>query len=399
MQTTHPETVGLSHHRLKRIDARMKRLIDEQTTAGIITLIARRGEVAHFATFGRRDIAAGQPMTPDTIFRIYSMTKPITSLAVLMLYEQGHFQLTDPVAAFIPAFNKVRVFGGYEVAGFRLDPPQRPITIRDLLTHTAGLSYGLFDDSPIDAMYRTNRVLEADIDLATMIERLVKLPLIHQPGTVWRYSVATDVLSRLVEVISGQSFDRFLAAHIFEPLEMSDTAFRVPEAKKERLATLYGQGEDGGLRPIPPFGLSHYGPTQKLFSGGGGLVSTAADYLRFTQLMLNNGTLNGLRLVSRKSIELMTTNHLLPALLPFKVGDNFLPGCGFGLGVRVLMDLGQSQLLGSVGEYGWTGAASTYFWIDPQEDFIGIFLTQLMPSNNHPLARMFKTLAYQAIVD
>ena len=399
MKTITPNKVGFSKKRLKHINPVMQRHIDEGRTAGIITLVARRGKVAHFETFGQRDVEANRPMTPDTIFRIYSMTKPLTSIAVMMLYETGHFHLNDPIEAFIPPLKDVQVFNGYDAAGIRLEKLARPITILDLLTHTAGLSYGLFDDSPIEAMYRQAKVLDAEIDLAEMIERLVKLPLLYQPGTAWRYSVATDVLGRLVEVVSGLRFDQFLQQNILEPLNMVDTAFHVPEDKIERFAALYAGTPSGGFEPSPPLSLGRYQPDQKFFSGGGGLVSTAADYLRFCQLLLNRGELDGVRLVSRKTLEFMTINHIPPAMLPFYVGSNPLPGFGFGLGFRVLIDVAPSQTLGSVGEYGWGGAASTYFWIDPQEDLLGIFLTQLLPSNNHPLARSFRVLTYQAIVD
>lgn len=400
MKETKPKTVGLSAGRLRRLETTMQHLIEQQKTAGVVMAIARRGKLAYFKALGWRDLETDQPMALDTIFRIYSMTKPITSLAVLMLFEKGHFQLSDPIAAYIPAFKEVKVYGGPALSGVRLENLKRPITVRDLLTHTSGLTYGLLNDSPVEEMYRQTRVLEATITLEEMIERLVQLPLYCQPGAMFRYSVATDVLGRLVEVISGQPFDRFLKTHIFEPLGMVETGFYVPEPDLERFAALYGLAESGSLKPGTPMAVSHYRPSQRLFSGGAGLVSTAADYLRFTQMLLNQGELAGERLVSRKTIELMTANHLPASLCPIQVGVNPpLAGYGFGLGVRVLIDLAQSQTLGSVGEYGWSGAASTYFWIDPAEEFTGVFLTQLVPSGGHPLGRMFKLLAYQAIDD
>lgn len=399
MKTLAPEELGLSTTRLNRINRVMQRYVDEQKLAGIVTLVARHGAIAHFEAFGLRDLEANQPMQLDSIFRIYSMTKPIVSVAVMMLYEAGGFHLNDPVSKFIPAFKDLKVLVKPDYEGLKLAEPEPEMTIRNLLTHTAGLTYGFFEDSPVEAMYREAELLNRDITLEDMIQKLAAIPLIYQPGRAWRYSVATDVLGYLVEVFSGQSLDRFLAENIFHPLGMTDTAFYVPEEKLPRFATNYGPAESGGLEVIDPPATSPYAKPPCRFSGGGGLVSTATDYLRFCQMLLNQGELNGTRLLGRKTIALMTANHLPDDLMPIQIGPNFLHGYGFGLGFRVLLDVAQAGILGSVGEYGWGGAANTYFWIDPQEDLIGILMTQFMPSGHHPVSPDFRVLAYQALVD
>jgi CubicO group peptidase (beta-lactamase class C family) len=399
MKITTPSKVGLARKRLKRITDKMQQHIDQGNVAGTITLVARRGQVAHYEIQGLRDVAAGRPMSEDTLFRIYSMTKPITSLAVLMLYEAGHFHLTDPVANFIPAFADLKVYAGPDFTGFRVEALQRAVTIRDLLTHTAGLSYGWFDDVPVEALYRERTLMDSELSLAEAVQRLCEMPLLYQPGTAWRYSVATDVLGYLVEVVSGQPFAQFLSEHIFAPLGMSETAFFVPEEKMARFAALYEPAEGGGIQLMSPDMSNRFVKPPRNVSGGGGLVSTMGDYLRFGQMLLNQGSLDGTRLVSRKTIELMTANHLALALMPIKIGPNPSPGYGFGLGVRVLVDPAQAQWLGSAGEYGWGGLASTYFFIDPREAMLGILMTQLVPREAHPIRNDFRTMAYQAIVD
>ena len=390
-----PEEVGISSERLRRINKVMQGYVDENKVAGLVTMVARRGKVAHFASLGTMDIESNKAMRPDTIFRIYSMSKPITSVAVMMLYEEGHFQLNDPVSKFIPEFKEVKVFvkkseGGVEVAELK-----RQITIRDLLTHTSGLAYGLSKDTAVDEMYQEEKMLKWDETLEEKVRRLVKLPLANQPGSTWRYSIGTDVLGYLVEVVSGKGFDVFLEERIFGPLRMEDTGFYVPGDKIGRFAELYNGGKNEGLERDHTLYWGDFTKRPRFLSGGGGLVSTAGDYMRFCQMMLNGGELGGRRLLGRKTVELMTANHLSSELIS---QGNMTKGYGFGLGFGVLMDVAQSEELGSEGEYTWGGAASTGFWIDPEEELIGILMTQFIPYTGR-FTQEFKVLTYQAIVD
>jgi CubicO group peptidase (beta-lactamase class C family) len=395
MDTTRPETVGLSSSRLARIGQAMQKYVDGEKLAGTLTLVARHGKIAYFEPLGLMDVEAQKPMERDTIFRIYSMSKPVTSVAVMMLYEKGEFLLTDPVHEFIPAFADVRVLTQMPT-GIDLVPPQRAITIHDLLTHTAGLAYGL-EESYIDQLYQQAvwDPLQRDPEatLAKEVEAIATVPLAYHPGQGWRYSLATFVLGYLVQVVSGMPFDAYLREQIFGPLGMSDTGFYVPPDKIDRLATLYSPSkEEGGLQVVDGgFRVTEPGAIP---AGGEGLVSTAADYVRFAQMLLNGGALGDVRLLSRKSVELMTMNHLPAGVHPF---DN--RSSGMGLGVGVVIDLAQSRILGSVGTYGWGGAASTDFWVDPQEDLVGVFMTQLMPSGTYPLHPEVRVAVYQALVD
>jgi CubicO group peptidase (beta-lactamase class C family) len=397
MDIVKPEAVGYSSERLGRIGVVMQRYVDENKLAGIVTLVARRGQVAHLETFGMADIEAGRPMQLDTLFRIYSMTKPIASTALLMLFEEGRVRLTDPVSRYVPAFAEVKVLDNAPGTGVRYVDVARPVTVHDLLTHTAGLSYG-FEEVYIDELYRKHvwaaREADADPTLESLVHEMAKLPLASQPGTRFRYSVATDVVGYLVQVISGMPFDEFLRQRVFEPLGMVDTDFWVPPAKIERFATTYGPGEEGGLKVVDAPQTSHYARPTRNPSGGGGLVSTTGDYLRFAQMLLNKGELDGVRLLGRKTVELMTVNHLPAGVHPF---EN--TGSGFGLGVSVLLDLGQSQVPGSVGTFGWGGAANTDFWVDPQEEMVGILMLQFMPGGTYPVTQDFRALSYQALVD
>ena len=395
METCSPDQVGFSAERLKRINSGMQRYIDQKLIAGIVTLVARRGSVVHFEKFGLQDIETNEPMELDTIFRLYSMAKPITSVALMMLYEHALFHLTDPVSKFIPEFKKVKVL----VNEGELADLTREITIHDLLTHTAGLSYGDEEDSPVDELYRQADLFSAGITLQEMIRRLSDLPLAHQPGQVWRYSVATDVVGYLVEVISGTSLADFFEEEIFQPLGMVDTAFPVPPEKVHRFATLYGPTEDSTLEVLDRPATSEWLAPVRLYSGGHGLVSTTAHYLRFAQMVLNKGELDGVRLLGPRTMELMTTNHLPLALLPMAMGEEQMPGFGFGLGFSVMMDVARSGMMGSVGLRGWGGNASTRFWVDPQEQLIGILMLQLLPSDTYPIRNDFRTLVYQALFD
>jgi CubicO group peptidase (beta-lactamase class C family) len=399
---------GLSSQRLKRIDPAMRLYTDSQKIAGIQTLLYRHGQIVHEGWYGWMDVSSSRPMQPDALFRIYSMTKPVTCTAVLVLWEQGFFRLTDPVSSYIPAFKDLRVYSTQTGAGLNLLPLARPLTIHDLLTHTSGLAYGLEPSTPVDILYQQQRMLRTDETLADKIYRLIKLPLLHQPGERFTYSIATDVLGYLVEVVSGKPFDIFLQEYIFEPLGMSDTDFYVPPQKIERLSAIYYAGPGGQLIDlrIPPesnlrsqLNLPEYISGEWIFkerqpmfcSGGGGLVSTARDYLRFARMLLGKGEVDGERILGRKTVEFMLLNHL-----PEKMDT---PGIGLGYGLGILLDPARAMMMGSVGSFGGGGAAGTDFWVDPQENMIGILMIQLIPGSQYPIAQDFKTLACQAIID
>jgi CubicO group peptidase (beta-lactamase class C family) len=402
-----PDQVGLSAARLARVSGWMKGWVDSGRLAGMTVAVMRRGHLAFAETYGRADVERNKPMRPDTIFRIYSMTKPLTSTAIMMLYEEGRFQLDDPIANFIPAFRGPRVYAGGSRGKIDSVPAERDITFRDLLSHTSGLTYGFMESNPVDALYRLKGADgvdygTAETSLKQVTERLATFPLIAQPGKAWNYSVSTDVLGYLVEVISGQPFEKFLVEKVIRPLGMVDTDFFVPPAKHDRLAANYQRGTDGKLALIDDPAKSRYLAPRKVNSGGGGLVSTASDYLRFCQFMLSKGELDGVRLLGRKTVELMTSNHL-----PGDMADMGMPrfsespyyGIGFGLGFSVTINPAKAQILGSAGEYAWGGAASTAFWCDPAEDMAVVLLTQLMPSSTYPIRRELRVLTYQAVVD
>jgi CubicO group peptidase (beta-lactamase class C family) len=390
-----PEAAGMSADRLKRLTAAIQGYIDRGEVAGAVTLVARRGQVVHLEAQGLADIDANTPVKRDTIFRLASMTKPITSVAVMMLAEEGRFQLTDPVAKFIPEFKNPKVvvanFPGSSREGTRLVPADHDITIRDLLTHTAGLATNTaILLHPEWEKFEKERTPEEDI--AAYCRRLARLPLHFQPGTAWEYGPATDVLGRVVEVASGMRFDRFLAERIFRPLEMNDTFFYVPDEKLGRLATLHEPVAPKGIRVSRP--ARDMRGSQVFFAGAGGLFSTIDDYWRFCQMLLNGGSFNGGRLLSRKTVELMTSNQI--GNLPLWPD---LAGYRFGLGFRVLADVGKSAQPGSIGSYGWGGAFGTYFFIDPKEETIGILMVQLRPWDHLNIRPDLISLAEQAIVD
>jgi len=419
LKVTEPEKLGFSSQRLARIDQRMERYIEEQQLSGTMTLIARKGEVVHCACCGMRDIENQTPLTEDTIFRIYSMTKPITSVAAMMLYEEGLFQLDDPVAKYLPAFADTKVYSGSGFGGMELVDQQREMTIQHLMSHTAGLSYGWFLDTPVEDGYRRAKLMDRNKPLDKFVAEIAKLPLLYQPGTQWRYSLATDVLGHLVEVISGKSLDTFFAEEIFQPLGMVDTGFHVPTKDADRLASMYrptdppprsliinmlpkgetGKIENCALHCIDRASTSPYLEPSAFLSGGGGLLSTTTDYLRFAQMLLNGGELDGTRLLGRKTLEMMRTNYLPDALMPIEIGGDYIYGTGFGLGFSIVTNVPQSGVLGSEGNYGWSGAATTNFWIDPQEELLGISMTQFMPTGHYPFTRDFRLLTYQALVD
>ncbi len=401
LPTASPETVGLSAERLERIGKVVQRHVDENRIAGAATLVARRGRVAWFKTQGMMDKESGKPMRPDAIFRICSMTKPITSVAVMLLYEEGRFLLNDPVSKFIPEFKNPKVMVKPPSGEPYTIPANKEITIRHLLTHTAGLTYHWNPD--LGPRYRdagiSHGILPYDGKIADNIKALAGLPLLFQPGERYEYSLSVDVLGYLVEVVSGMSLDEFFRKRIFEPLGMKDTQFFLTDEKVPRLAAAYTWYTGKGLNRFPnepivegPMVYSadypYHGP-RKLYSGGGGLCSTVADYARFCQMLLDGGKLDGTRLLSRKSVELMTQDQL----------GKVNPDLGFGLGFGVSGVKGPLPELASPGRYGWGGFYYTYFFIDPKENMFGIFMAQLHPTGGLSLERMFEVLAYQAIVD
>lgn len=392
LPTTEPETVGMSAERLNRIKPVMQGYIDQGKLPGMVTLIARRGKVVHFEKFGK--MAANTPMQFDTIFRMASMTKPVTSTAVMMLYEEGRFLLDDPVAKFIPGFKEVKVFSSVEKGKMKLVEPKRPPTIRDLLTHTAGLTYGIFGDTPVDLLYRKAELYTGT--LKEMVEKVAEIPLLYQPGSRWHYSVATDVLAHLVEKVSGLPFDTFLEQRLFKPLGMKDTGFYVPKEKLSRFVALYERKKDGSLKIKSIPGKGRYAKPPRFLSGGGGLVSTAADYFRFAQMLLNKGEYKGMRILGRKTVDFMTRNHLPEELLPI---NPVLPGQGFGLGFAVMVDVPGSMIVGSAGEFEWRGINNTFFWVDPEEELVMILMTQYSPYLYYPVNKQFKVLTYQALTD
>ena len=405
--TVKPEEVGLSSARLDRIRGHFQRYIDDGKLAGTLTLVARRGEVAFFEPQGHLELERRRPMQRDTVFRIYSMSKPITTVALMMLVEQGLCQLDDPVHRFIPAWEGLGVFVGGTYPTFLTAPAARPMVIRDLLNHTSGLTYGFMERTNVDAAYRSLRIADRskpDYTLQDMVDALAELPLEFSPGTRWNYSVATDVAGYLVEVISGQRFDAYLREHIFQPLRMTDTAFTVADDQLDRFAYNYERLRDGRLWAADAPETSEF-RSGSFLSGGGGLISTAPDYLRFTLMLRNRGELDGVRLLGRKTVDLMTMNHLpggqdLTTLAQAGMfTETAYAGVGFGLGFSVMLDPARAQILGTPGEFAWGGAASTAFWVDPVEDLIVIFMTQLMPSSSYPIRRELRTLTYAALVD
>ena len=405
IETVSPESVGLSRIRLNRIPEHLKGYVDDGRIPGYLVLVARRGQPAYLNRYGLRDVEAQTPVEEDTIFRIYSMTKPITSVALMTLYERGLFQLDTPVSVFIPAFKHLEVFESGDAQQYRTTTAEREVTMRDLLTHTAGFTYGFMNVHPVDALYRAQGVEGSSSkgSLHDMVRKLSTLPLLFSPGTRWSYSVATDVLGYLVELLSGQSLATYFSENIWEPLGMRDTAFAVADEDVPRLAANY-EYQKGGFRLIDSPTKSRYRGQPTFLSGGGGLVSTASDYLKFLLMLRNRGVLNGERLLSRKTVELMTVNHLPDNADLSRMGQKVFSempfdGIGFGLGFSVTLDPVKAQILGSSGEYSWGGAASTTFWVDPVEDLIVIFLTQLMPSSSYPIRRELRVLTYQAVVE
>ena len=404
---TNARAAGFLPDRLQTLDAFLKaRYVDAGRIPGALTLIYRRGEIAHFRAIGLADVERRTPLREDTVFRIYSMTKPLTTVAFMMLVEQGLVALDTPVHALIPEWKDLGVYQGGFVETFRTKRPDRPMLVLDLLRHTSGLTYGFQQSTNIDAAYRKLDIGESFSrgTLEDMVRKLATVPLEFSPGTAWNYSVSTDVLGYLVGKVSGTPFPEFLRSRVLGPLGMNDTDFHVRRGSEQRFAACYVATPAGAMKLQDDPAKSPYLQPPTLFSGGGGLVSTAADYLRFCRMLLNRGSLDGVRLLSRKTIELMTTNHLpdgkdLPALSRSLFSEAIYNGVGFGLGFAVTLDPARTLIPGSRGEYSWGGLASTAFWIDPAEDLIAIFMTQLMPSSTYPVRRELRTLVCSALAD
>jgi CubicO group peptidase (beta-lactamase class C family) len=392
-----PDSVGLSAERLDRLSDALQAYVDDGQLAGSVTLVARRGRVAYFEAFGDRDREANAPMRTDAVFRIASQSKAIVSVAAMTLVEEGKLLLTDPVGKYLPEFMETKVAVARDGGGYDVVKAARPITVRDLLTHTSGFGYGAGVGGELWSAAGQTGYYFADKDetIRDSVRRIATLPAHAQPGAQWIYGYNTDILGALVEVVAGKQLDQVLRERIFEPLDMRDTEFYLSPGKNDRLAAVYSMN-DGKLERAPTPGNSvgqgHYvdGP-RKNFSGGAGLLSTATDYSRFLQMMLNGGQLDSRRILSRKTVELMTTSHL---------GDvSYNPGQGFGLGFYVLENLGARGSPGSVGEFGWGGAYHTTYWVDPREELVVVHMTQLVPAGTVDDQAKVRALVYQAIVD
>jgi CubicO group peptidase (beta-lactamase class C family) len=411
-----PEDVGISSQRLQQLTDVMKRHVEAHEIPGFATLVGRHGKVVHFETLGSMDDEAGKPLTEDTIYRIYSMTKPIASVALMMLFEENRFTLDEPASKYIPELKALRVLAGGTAANFYTRKPSREPSIRDMLTHCCGFgpTSVLMGPNVVGQIYTDRRIsgIPSQGTLASQMERIADVPLEADPGTKWIYSIGTDVVARLCEVLSGQSFDRFLKERIFDPLGMADTSFYVPAEKVDRLAANYRHKGTGRFRAGEGYELADAPATSNFarrdgtyFSGVGGLCSTVHDYMRFAKMLTNRGSLDGTRIIGPRTLELMTLNHLpggadlhTAALRP--TGNATLhPGTGFGLGFAVLRDPAAAQVLGSVGEYSWSGAAETHFFISPRDDMFAIFMTQLMGPPGAPFGRELRTSVYQALMD
>jgi CubicO group peptidase (beta-lactamase class C family) len=406
MDLATPEDVGLSGARLRRIDEHLiAKYVEPGRIAGALTLVARRGKIAFLSPVGKMDRERGTAMRADTLFRIYSMTKPVTSVALMMLHERGAFQLGDPVHKWLPGWDQLRVYRYGQYPNFVTEPAERPMTVRDLLTHTSGLSYGILERTHLDAAYRKLGIGEGKGTLSDMVEKLGSLPLAFSPGTRWGYSVATDVIARLVEILSGRRFDEYVRQEILEPLGMVDTGYTVAAEKLPRYAANYSRSPEGGMTLFDDPMNSAYARPKALFTGSSGLISTAADYVRFAEMLRCGGALGGARIVGPRTVQYMTKNHLPGGvdLASIATESSFsetrYEGVGFGLGFHVLLDPVRSQVPGSAGEYGWGGMASTAFWIDPAEELTVIFLTQLVPSSALNVRAELKSIVYGAIVD
>lgn len=390
-----PSSLGFSKARLARVGDTMQQYIDEGKLAGTLTLIARNGQAAWLSAQGLRDTENQLPMTEDTLFRIYSMTKPVTAVAALTLWEQGRFHMHDPIDKYLPQLKDLKVYAGGTAEDMQLVDAEKPVRIIDLFMHTAGFSYG-FSDSPVDKRYKQLQAQDREMTVDEMLEEIAKLPLQHQPGSAWHYGINTDIIGFLVEKLTGKKLGEYMQEVIFDPLGMRDTGFSVAAEKASRLAQIYTVGENGQRVLLEEEPLGDYLSDPAVHNGGGGLVSSLSDYFRFAQMLLDGGEYNGVRILGRKTVEYMRSNHLPAHLVPFNQESQ---GEGYGLAVSVTVDPGQSGFMSSKGNFGWGGAASTYLRIDPVENMILLTLTQFMPIGYHRYHDDFRNLAYQALVD
>lgn len=389
-----PESQGMSSERLERLHKEIQTFVSEGKYAGAVSLLARNGRIVDWQAYGMRDVEAGLPMEKDTVCRIYSMSKIVTSVAALALLEEARFKLDDPIGDYLPELAHMKVLTGGTAEKPLLADARNPITIKHLFTHTSGLTYD-FGDSPVEKLNHDAKLPEAT-SLADFVGRVSRLPLAHEPGERFTYGVSTDILGALVEKVSGKPFGQFLEERLLRPLAMQDTGFSVPEAKRARLAKIYEKGKDGKLQPAKPiFGIEP-GAGPKLESGGAGLFSTTADYARFMQMLLNGGQLDGVRILSRKTVELMMANHLNHMA---RTTHQWSESDGFGLGGAVRSDLAKGNALGSMGQFGWDGAATTHANLDPKERTVALLFVQHLPIDEHELFWRFSTLAYASIVD
>jgi CubicO group peptidase (beta-lactamase class C family) len=401
-----PETVGFSSDRLERLHTLMQQAVDQKEIAGIVTILARHGKVVDYRTYGERDMATHAPMTKDVIFRDYSMTKPVTGVAMMILYEQGKWLPSDPISKYIPEFAHLKVYNGVGADGkpILVDPDHAP-TLRELMSHTAGFTYGFFGNTPVDKMYRDVQPLNS-ANLQDFIEKMAKLPLLYQPGKGWTYSMSMDVEGYIVEKLSGQTLPDFMRDQIFKPLAMTDAGFYVPADKRGRFSAVYTTGPNGELEPAATSSSGRstdYTAEPTAPSGGGGMVSTATDYYRFAQMLLNGGQLDGKRILAPATVKLMTSNHVPAELLTgkFGIGNAVMrPGFGYGYNGAVEFDPAEANLPDGKGTYQWDGAAGTWFWVDPTNDVVFIGMIQRMLGSASPnLEFESRSVVYGALVD
>ena len=405
MAVVKPETEGFSSERLERLHALMQQAVDQKQIAGIVTILARHGKIVDYRAYGVSDLASGKPIAKNAIFRDFSMTKPVTGVAMMILYEQGKWLPSDPVSKFIPEFAHLKVYKGTDAGGkMILVDPDHPPTMRELMSHTAGFTYGFFGDTPVDKMYRDANLL-ASKNLHEFIDKLAQIPLLYQPGQGWTYSMSMDIEGYIVEKLSGQPLPDFVHDHIFQPLGMRDAGFYVPSDKRDRFVTLYRTGPNGELQVNSTASRrsGDYDAQPSMPSGGGGMVSTGEDYYRFATMLLNAGELNGQRILAPSSVKLMTSNHVPAALLTgkFSIGNAVMrPGFGYGYNGAVEFDPVEANLPDGKGTYQWDGAAGTWFWVDPTNDvvFIGMIQRMLGPASP-PLEYGSRQVVYGALVD
>lgn len=403
MTVVKPESVGFSSERLERLHSLMQQTVDQKQLPGAVTILARHGKVLDYRVYGVKDVASSAPLTKDAIFRAFSMTKPITAVAMLQLYEQGKWLPSDPISKFVPEFEHLKVFRGVDAAGnMILEDPVHAPTMAELMTHTAGFTYGFFGSTLVDKEYQKANLFQAKSS-QEFIEKLAKLPLTYQPGTRWSYSVSMDVQGYIIEKLSGQPLPDYMQEHIFKPLGMKDTAFYVPAEKRSRFVTMYRGNEKGEMVPADTSTGGDYAAQPGMASGGGGSVSTAEDYYRFASMLANGGELNGVRILAPSSVQLMSTNHLAPHLLTGEFGigvHNMRPGFGYGYNCAVEYDPQLANLPDGRGTFFWDGAAGTWFWIDPTNDVVFVAMIQRLWGPGMPMVEyQSRSAVYQALLN